>query len=678
MTSGAHQKAAKLCRRLTEEAAAAFAEGGAAEIADPAALGSGSRRMLFRYPPPDQASEWMALKIEDYAIIGDCKTAALVGRDGSIDWLCWPRFDSAACFASLLGSTENGRWLIAPQHPVLDVSRRYRSGTLILETEFRTESGSAAVVDFMPPGDGSHLVRIVTGRSGRVAFRTELVVRFTYGATVPWVNRLDDGALDAIAGPERLLLRTPVQLYGEDLKTIGAFAVEAGQSISFVLSYGPSFQSPPPAIDAAHALERTDAFWRQWSDRCPDAGPWTDAVKRSLVTLKALTYAPTGGIVAAATTSLPERLGGMRNWDYRYCWLRDATFTLLAFIHLGYYDEARAWRDWLIRAVAGSPEQVQIVYGVGGERWLPEMTIPWLAGYENSSPVRIGNAAYQQLQIDVLGEVADAMFQGRKAGMELTERGRAVRPIVLEYLATVWREPDDGIWEVRGGRQHFVHSKVMAWVAFDRAASELAAEGSYESARRWREIADEIHADVCERGFDRELGSFVQAYGSRRLDASLLLVPLVGFLPADDPRIQGTLRAIEGRLLIDGEFVLRYETDNPGDGLPSGEGAFLACSFWLVDNYILQGQYAKARKLFDQLLSRSNDVGLLAEEFDPLTGRMLGNFPQAYSHVGLINGALGLSRETGPAKERAEPRQPQIAIDWNHTPLSLPGLSWRP
>jgi GH15 family glucan-1,4-alpha-glucosidase len=601
----------------------------------------------------------MAQPIEDYALIGDCKTAALVGRDGSIDWLCWPRFDSAACFAALLGTSENGRWLIAPEHPVLKVSRRYRPGTLVLETEFQTETGSAVIVDFMPPADGANLVRIVIGRSGRVGFRTEFAVRFNYGATVPWVSRLDDGTIDAIAGPERLVLRTPAALRGEDLKTVGGFAVEAGQSIPFVLSYGKSFQSPPPAIDPFNALESTASFWRNWSDRCPDAGPWTEAVQRSLITLKALTYAPTGGIVAAATTSLPERLGGVRNWDYRYCWLRDATFTLLALMHLGYYDEARAWRDWLIRAVAGSPEQVQIVYGVGGERWLPELTVPWLAGYENSSPVRIGNAAYQQLQIDVLGEVADAMFQARKAGMALTERGRALRPLVLEYLATAWREPDQGIWEVRGGPQHFVHSKVMAWVAFDRAANRLSDEESNESTQRWRKIADEIHAEICERGFDCELNAFVQAYGSKRLDASLLLIPLVGFLPVTDPRIKGTLRAIEERLLIDGEFVLRYEAENPGDGLPPGEGAFLACSFWLVDNYVLQGRYAEARRLFDRLLSRCNDVGLFAEEFDPLTGRMLGNFPQAYSHVGLINSALGLSREMGPAEERAEPQQPQ-------------------
>jgi len=604
----------------------------------------------------------MALRIEDYALIGDCKTAALVGRDGSIDWLCWPRFDSAACFAALLGTADNGRWLIAPKHPPLGVRRRYHPGTLVLETEFQTETGCAVVIDFMSPADGADLVRIVIGQSGRVVFRTELVVRFNYGATVPWVNRLDAGAVDAIAGPERLVLRTPAALHGDEAKILGELTVEAGQSVPFVLSHGPSFQSPPPAIDPFDALERTEAFRRQWSDRCPDVGPRAEAVKRSLITLKALTYAPTGGIVAAATTSLPERLGGMRNWDYRYCWLRDATFTLLALMHLGYYDEARAWRDWLVRAVAGSPRQVQIVYGVGGERWLPELIIPWLPGYENSSPVRIGNAAYQQLQIDVFGEIADATFQALKAGMEPSERGQALRPVVLEYLATAWRQPDEGVWETRGGRQHFVHSKVMAWVAFDRAANEMKAEGLNDSARRWREIADEILAEICERGFDRDLNSFVQAYGSKRLDASLLMIPLVGFLPAADPRIRGTLRAIEERLLADGEFVLRYETENASDGLPAGEGAFLACSFLLVDNYILQGRYAEARKLFDRLLSRCNDVGLLAEEFDPLTGRMLGNFPQAYSHVGLINCALNLNRQTGPAGERAKSQGPPITV----------------
>jgi GH15 family glucan-1,4-alpha-glucosidase len=603
----------------------------------------------------------MTLHIEDYALIGDCKTAALIGRDGSIDWLCWPRFDSPACFAALLGTTENGRWLIAPKSAPVSINRRYRPGTLILETEIETDTGRAAIIDFMPPADGADLVRIIAGRSGRVIFQTELVLRFNYGASVPWVDRLDDGTINAIAGPERLVLRTPASLYGEDLKTVGELTVEAGQSIPFVLSYGSSFQTPPLAIDPFQSLERTEAFWRQWSDRCPGVGPWTEAVKRSLITLKALTYAPTGGIVAAVTTSLPERLGGVRNWDYRYCWLRDATYTLLAFMNLGYYEEAKAWRDWLLRAMAGSPRQVQIMYGVGGERWLPEMIVPWLPGYESSAPVRIGNDASQQLQLDVYGEVVDALFQTFKAGMVPSERGRALRPVVLEYLSTVWRQPDEGLWEVRGGPQHFVHSKVMAWVAFDRAANEVAAGEFDESGQRWREIADEIHADVCERGFDGDLNSFVQAYGSKRLDASLLLIPLVGFLPASDPRVQGTLRAVENKLLIDGEFVLRYEIENPDDGLPEGEGAFLACSFWLVDNYILQGRHAEARKLLDRLLARCNDVGLLAEEIDPLTGRMLGNFPQAYSHVGLINCALNLSRQTGPAEKRAESAESAVS-----------------
>jgi GH15 family glucan-1,4-alpha-glucosidase len=598
----------------------------------------------------------MALRIEEYALIGDCKTAGLVGQDGSIDWLCWPRFDSAACFAALLGTADNGRWLIAPKDTQLCTRRQYRPGTLILETEFQTENGSATLIDFMPPGDAANVVRIVIGRAGRVVFNTELVVRFNYGATVPWVDRLDDGSINAIAGPERLLLQTPAALYGEDLRTVGEFAIEAGRSIPFVLSYGASFQNPPAAIDPFDALARTEAFWREWSDRCPDVGPWTNAVKRSLITLKALTYAPTGGIVAAATTSLPERIGSVRNWDYRYCWLRDATFTLLALMNLGYYDEARAWRDWLIRAVAGSPSQVQIMYGVGGERWLPELTIPWLRGYENSAPVRIGNGASEQLQLDVFGEIADAMFQTLKAGIAPSQRGHALRPVVLDYLATAWRQPDEGLWEVRGGRQHFVHSKVMAWVAFDRAANELEAQAFHESGRRWREIADEIHAEVCERGFDRDLSSFVQAYGSKLLDASLLLIPMVGFLPPEDPRVRGTVQAIEDKLLIDDEFVLRYETKDVDDGLPAGEGAFLACSFWLVDNYILQGRNAEARKLFTRLLSRCNDVGLLAEEFDPLAGRMLGNFPQAYSHVGLINCALNLSRQKGPTEERAQSR----------------------
>jgi GH15 family glucan-1,4-alpha-glucosidase len=595
----------------------------------------------------------MPLRIEDYAMIGDCHTAALVGRDGSIDWLCWPRFDSPACFAALLGTPENGRWLMAPLDAPSKVSRSYRPDTLVLETEFQTETGTATVVDFMPATDGqANLVRIVFGRSGQVRFYTELVLRFGYGSIVPWVSRADDGTIHAIAGPERVVLHTPVALYGEDLRTVGEFVVNAGQSVPFVLSQGPSFENPLGPIDPFKELEATTEFWRQWCSRCPGVGPWTGIVKRSLITLKALTYAPTGGIVAALTTSLPERLGGSRNWDYRFCWLRDATFTLLAFMHLGYYEEARTWRDWLIRAIAGSPHQVQILYGVGGERWLPELVIPWLPGYENSSPVRVGNAAAQQLQIDVYGEATDAMFQARKGGMPGSPRGRALRDVILEHLAAAWHEPDEGIWEIRGQRQHFVYSKVMAWVAFDRAASDEEAETDLR--QQWREIADQIQAEICEYGFDSELNSFVQAYGSKHLDASLLLLPLVGFLPPDDPRMRGTIRAIEKTLLIQDEFVLRYESERGIDGLPAGEGAFFACSFWLVDNYLLQGRYEEAQKLFERLVSRCNDVGLLAEEFDPLTGRMLGNFPQAYCHVGIINSALNLTRQRGPAEGRSE------------------------
>jgi GH15 family glucan-1,4-alpha-glucosidase len=613
----------------------------------------------------------MPLRIEDYAMIGDCHSAALVGRDGSIDWLCWPRFDSAACFAALLGTSENGRWLITPVSASPKVSRRYLADTLILETEFQTETGTAAVVDFMPATDGeADLVRIVFGRSGEVRFRTELVIRFGYGATVPWADRAEDGSLHAVAGHERVVLRTPLALYGEDLKSVGEFTVSAGQSVPFVLSYGPSFESPFAPIESFRALETTTEFWRQWTGRCPDVGPWTAAVKRSLITLKALTYAPTGGIVAAVTTSLPERLAGSRNWDYRFCWLRDATFTLLAFMHLGYYDEAYTWRDWLIRAIAGSPRQVQIMYGVGGEHWLPELVIPWLAGYENSSPVRIGNAASQQLQLDVFGEVTDAIFQALQAGMKQSKRQYATRSVVFEHLAEAWREPDEGIWEVRGERQHFVHSKVMVWVAFDRAAKDEEAEA--DSRRRRHEIANEIHAEICQRGFDSELNSFVQAYGSKRLDASLLQMPLVGFLPPDDPRMRGTIRAIEEKLLARGEFVLRYESEYGIDGLPAGEGAFLPCGFWLVDNYVLQGRYNEARNLFERLLSRCNDVGLLAEEFDPVTGRMLGNFPQAYCHVGIINCALNLSRQKGPAEIRSKPSERKASMEAKGLGLDAP------
>jgi GH15 family glucan-1,4-alpha-glucosidase len=595
----------------------------------------------------------MPARIEDYAMIGDCETAALVARDGSIDWLCWPRFDSGACFAALLGTPENGRWQIAPADPAARTSRRYRDGTLVLETTFATAAGEATLVDFMPPHDGSsELVRLVVGRSGRVDFRTELVIRFDYGASVPWVTRLADGGLSAVAGPEMLVLNTPVELHGEDLRTIGTFSVAAGETVPFVLTYGSSYLPRSTPAGAAAALTRTEAFWRDWSGRCTPVGPWTEAVRRSLLTLKALSYEPTGGIVAAATTSLPELIGGPRNWDYRYCWLRDATLTLLAFIHLGYQDEARAWRDWLLRAVAGTPAQIQIMYGIAGERRIPEWEVAWLPGYEGSRPVRVGNAAAAQIQLDVFGEIADALYQARRGGLEISERQNALRTAIMDHLETTWHAPDEGIWEVRGGARHFTHSKVMAWVAFDRASTVADELGDADTGARWRSIADVIHAEVCAQGFDSGIGSFVQSYGARQLDASLLQIPLVGFLPAGDPRVRGTIAAVERRLM-DGGFVMRYDTETGVDGLPQGEGAFLACSFWLADNYVLQGRQAEARALFERLLALCDDVGLLAEEYDPRAGRMLGNFPQAFSHIGLINTALNLSRAEGPARDRS-------------------------
>jgi GH15 family glucan-1,4-alpha-glucosidase len=593
------------------------------------------------------------LRIEDYALIGDCETAALVGRDGSIDWLCWPRFDSGACFAALLGGPEHGRWLLAPRDGEAAATRRYLPGTLVLETEFSTRDGAVAVIDFMPPRTTvSDLVRIVVGRRGRVAMRTELILRFDYGSAVPWVSRLDDGALRAIAGPDMTLLRTPAPLHGEGLTTRGEFVVGEGDALPFTLTYAPSHQPAPGAIDPLAALPETEAFWREWSGRCDEAGPWTEAVQRSLVTLKALTYRPTGGIVAAPTTSLPEKLGGPRNWDYRFCWLRDATLTLLALMDAGYREEARAWRDWLLRAVAGSPDQLQIMYGLAGERRLTEREVPWLPGYEGSRPVRVGNAAYGQLQLDVFGEMMDALHHARGLGMPGDGAGWALARELLAHLERVWREPDEGIWEVRGGRRHFTYSKVMAWVAFDRAVRSAEAFGLDGPVDRWRGLRDEIHAEVCEKGFDPGLGSFVQAYDSRALDASLLLLPEVGFLPPDDPRIVGTVAAIERRLVVDG-LVLRYDTAEVSDGLPAGEGAFLACSFWLADAYVLMGRVEEARALFERLLALRNDVGLLAEEYDPHAGRQLGNFPQAFSHVGLVNTALNLSRRLKPAEQRA-------------------------
>ncbi|MCS4092598.1 glycoside hydrolase family 15 protein [Rhizobium sp. BK176] len=596
----------------------------------------------------------MPARIEDYALIGDCETAALVSKGGSIDWLCFPRFDSPACFAALLGSDDNGRWLIRPSSENYEVTRRYAEDTLVLETEFRTETGSAVIKDFMPLRDGrSDLMRIVEGTDGTLAFDLEFVLRFDYGRTVPWVTSSEDGTLTAIAGPDRLTLTSSVPLHGDEMRTVGSFSVSAGEQQSFTLTWNPSHVPRPVARSIRAALEDTEGFWKSFASTCSHVGVWKPLVKRSLITLKALTYMPTGGIVAAATTSLPEQLGGPRNWDYRYCWLRDATLTLLALMKLGYYEEASGWRDWLLRAVAGAPAQMQIMYGVAGERNLLEWEVPWLAGYEGSRPVRIGNGAAEQVQLDVYGEVADAMLQARKGGLPPHPRSRQLSDTILQFLEKIWTEPDEGIWEVRGQRQHFTYSKVMAWVAFDRAATTAREEDNSEAAARWKAVADRIHQDVCDRAFDSELGCFVQAYGSKALDASLLHIGMVGFLPPEDPRYIATVEAIEHKLLRDG-LVLRYETREVDDGLPAGEGAFLACSFWLVDALVLIGRRDDALHLFERLLSLCNDVGLLAEEYDTQAKRMVGNFPQAFSHVGLINSALNLARAEGPAEQRAE------------------------
>jgi GH15 family glucan-1,4-alpha-glucosidase len=603
----------------------------------------------------------MSARIEDCALIGDCEAAALVGRNGSIDWLCWPRFDSDACFAALLGFEEHGRWKIAPRDDQARVTRRYRPNTLILETHFECSEGAVTLVDFMPVG-GMHssVVRLVVGERGRVTFCTEFVLRFGYGAIVPWVTRLDDGTLRAIAGPDMVVLRTPVHLKGQNLRTVGEFTVAAGETVPFVLTYAPSHVPPPEPLNPEAALEGTESFWTGWSKKCQPTGHCSDAVVRSLITLKALTYWRTGGIVAAPTTSLPEHLGGTRNWDYRFCWLRDATLTLLALMNAGFSDEAQAWREWLLRAVAGSPEQVQIMYGIAGERRLTELEVPWLPGYEGSAPVRIGNAAHGQRQLDVFGEVMDALHQARSHGLAASESGWALQQAFLSHLERIWTEPDEGIWEIRGERRHFTYSKIMAWVAFDRALKSAEQFGLEGPLDRWREVAAAIHTDVCRRGFDPELGSFVQSYDSNQLDASLLLLPQVGFLPPDDPRVRGTVQAIERRLLVDG-FVMRYDTTASNDGLPPGEGAFLACSFWLVDAYILQHRWQDARALFDRLLALRNDVGLLSEEYDPRMGRLLGNFPQAFTHVALINSAFNLTRSEKPIEQRARPATQDIA-----------------
>jgi GH15 family glucan-1,4-alpha-glucosidase len=595
----------------------------------------------------------MPCRIEDYALIGDCETAALVGNDGSIDWICWPRFDSDACFAALLGTPEHGRWLLAPKEKAT-VTRWYRGDTLILETRFETASGAVRIVDFMPPRSGhSHLVRLVIGERGSVPMHTELVVRFGYGAQVPWVRKLEDGTLCAIAGADQLVLRTPVPVHGEEMKTVASFTVLAEEVVPFTLTYAPSHLEPPGAEDAGEALAATEKFWTEWSSRAHlEEGERRGAVMRSLITLKALTYAPTGGIVAAPTTSLPETLGGIRNWDYRFCWLRDATLSLLALMNGGYYKEAGCWRDWLQRAVAGAPSQAQIMYSITGERRLSEWEIDWLPGYEDAKPVRIGNAAHDQIQTDVYGEVMDAFYQAQRGGLPSNLDAWKLQQALLAHLEQIWDQPDRGIWESRAPDRHFTFSKIMAWVAFDRGiklATEFGMEGPVD---RWKTIADVIHADVCAHGYDAELGSFVQSYGSKWLDGSLLLIPTTGFLPIDDPRVAGTIRAVEHRLLSGG-LVMRHDPGQVETGLDHGEGAFLACSFWLADAFVLLGRQEEGQRLFDRLLTLRNDVGLLSEQYDPRAKRLVGNFPQAFSHIALINTAHNMARLSKPAEQRA-------------------------
>jgi GH15 family glucan-1,4-alpha-glucosidase len=595
----------------------------------------------------------MSLRIEDYGLIGDTQSAALVGRDGSIDWLCLPHFDSGACFAALLGNPQHGRWRIAPVAPEPAVTRRYRPNTLILETTYEIDAGAVRVIDFMPPRhEEPDVIRIVEGIRGDVPMEMELIIRFDYGGVVPWMRRMD-GHLRAIGGPDALSLWTPAATYGEDLTTRAEFTMRAGERIPFLLMWHPSHAASPDPLDPIEALDDTTRWWEEWCARCTYDGPWSEHVMRSLITLKALTFAPTGGIVAAPTTSLPEEIGGVRNWDYRYCWLRDATFTLYALMIGGYTDEARAWRNWLLRAVAGDPSTLNIMYGMRGERRLPELELTWLPGYEESRPVRIGNQAFDQLQLDVYGEVMDAMHLGRRAGLEPDADVWSLQKALVAHLEKAWHEPDEGIWEVRGPRRHFTHSKVMAWVAFDRAIKDAERYDLKGPVDRWRALRAAIHEEVCRDGFDADRNTFTQYYGSEDLDGSLLMMPLVGFLPPDDPRMQGTVAAIERELSWNG-FVRRYRPKEDLDGLPGGEGVFLPCTFWLADNYTLQGRYADGERLFERLLGLCNDLGLLSEEYDPEARRHLGNFPQAFSHVMLINTARNLARSHGPAEERKE------------------------
>ena len=583
-------------------------------------------------------------KIEDYAFLSDTQTCALVSRDGCVDWLCFPRFDSGACFAALLGGGKNGRWYFHTQDKVTATRRRYRGDTLILETEIETAEGMVRLIDFMPPrGQAPDIIRIVEGVRGSVAMTMELTIRFDYGNIVPWV-RQRDGALEAVAGPDALVLRTPIKTHGKNMHTAAEFTVQAGERVPFVLTWFPSHEKAPPVVNPEHALKETESYWTEWSTNCCTHGPWRDAVVRSLITLKGLTYAPTGGIVAAATTSLPEEIGGVRNWDYRYCWLRDATFTLLALMDAGYLDEARAWREWLLRAIAGNPEQMQIMYGVCGERRLTEFELPWLAGYENSQPVRVGNAASSQFQLDVYGEVMDAMYRAHCSGIKTSITDWRLQAALVQSLEEKWEGPDAGIWEIRGEPQHFTHSKMMAWVAFDRAI-KIGNENGFskpENVERRKKIRDQIHAQVCEQGYNKKKKAFTQVYGSDQLDASLLMMPLVGFLPATDERFVNTVDAIQRELTEDG-FVLRYRTEHKVDGLPGDEGVFLLCTFWLADCLHLIGRKEEARALFERLLALRNDLGLMAEEYDPKAKRMLGNFPQAFSHIALVNTARILS-----------------------------------
>jgi GH15 family glucan-1,4-alpha-glucosidase len=599
----------------------------------------------------------MPLNIEDYALIGDCRTAALVGVDGSIDWLCWPRFDSSSCFTHLLGEPENGRWKIAPRDPNARASRVYRGNSMILETSFETATGQVSVTDFMPVRLAhTHVVRIVEGVSGHVDMNAELIVRFDYGAVMPWARRHDDTTLAFVAGPDRVVLRSPVPFEAINRTHSADFRIEAGQTMSFVLTYNASFEDMPFAIEPEAELVQTSEAWAKWADRFEAFGSkWDGVILRSLLTLRALIYQRSGGIVAAPTPSLPEQLGGPRNWDYRFCWLRDATFTLLALMNGGFQDEAKNWRDWLIRALGGEPGLVQILYGLGGERRAPEMLLPWLSGYQGAQPVRIGNDAASQLQLDIYGEVLDALYQSRVRGLVSDDADWPLQCELLKHLELVWREPDEGIWEVRGGRRHFTYSKIMAWVAFDRAVRSVEEFGLPGPVDTWRTLARTIRDDVCAHGYDAEIGAFVQSYGSKDLDASVLLMALVGFLPAEDPRVRGTVEAIERDLLVDG-LILRYRTETGADGLPPGEGAFLACSFWFVDNLVLLGRIDDARAMFERLVALCNDVGLLAEEFDVKSNRQVGNFPQAFSHISLINSGLNLARAESAGSHSAEAR----------------------